>query len=358
MGKKLDDLTGKIFSLLKVIKYEGKDSKGRNQWLCECTCENKTPKIVHASNLRSGNVKSCGCLNNIEDLTGRIYGNLQILSYAGRNKHNKPLWNCLCSCDKNTKMIVDSESLKSGKTKGCGCMRGFIRDITSNKYGKLTAIKIVSKNKYGYHSWLCECECGGSKVVGYDCLENGHTQSCGCIKKSNTFEFNDDCITGITKKGERFYFDTEDYDIVLKYTWYIKNDYVVANDKNNKMIFMHRLVMNIIDDNIICDHRDHNTKDNRKMNLRQSTISENQMNKTIQRNNTSGVTGVSWFKTRNTWVVRINVNKKRIIIGYFKNFEEAVKARKEAERKYFGEFRYQIEDDVRFKEGNINEIRD
>ena len=64
------------------------------------------------------------------------------------------------------------------------------------------------------------------------------------------------------------------------------------------------------------------------------------MNRGLSSNNTSGVTGVSWVKSRQKWRVRINVLKKEINLGLFSNFEDAVKVRKMAEEKYFGEFSY------------------
>ncbi len=64
----------------------------------------------------------------------------------------------------------------------------------------------------------------------------------------------------------------------------------------------------------LVDHKNHGIRDNRKRNLRKCTMSQNQMNKKIQKNNTSGVPGVSWFPTRNTWVARININKKRVTL--------------------------------------------
>jgi hypothetical protein len=64
------------------------------------------------------------------------------------------------------------------------------------------------------------------------------------------------------------------------------------------------------------------------------------MNKGIISNNTSGATGVIWNKRLNKWQSRITVDKKDIYLGSYNNFEDAVKARKEAEEKYFGEFSY------------------
>ena len=58
----------------------------------------------------------------------------------------------------------------------------------------------------------------------------------------------------------------------------------------------------------------------------------------IQRKNKTGAKGVS--KNGKRWVASIQINKKRIYLGIFKNFDDAVKARKEAEEKYFGEYAY------------------
>ena len=55
--------------------------------------------------------------------------------------------------------------------------------------------------------------------------------------------------------------------------------------------------------------------------------------------NTSGRTGVYWFKRVNKWIAAIVVDKRQIHLGYFVNFEDAVKAREYAEIKYYGELK-------------------
>lgn len=54
------DLTGKTFCRLTVIESRGVDKRGEMTWLCRCECGNE--KVVKSSKLRSGNTKSCGCL--------------------------------------------------------------------------------------------------------------------------------------------------------------------------------------------------------------------------------------------------------------------------------------------------------
>lgn len=88
------------------------------------------------------------------------------------------------------------------------------------------------------------------------------------------------------------------------------------------------------------DHINHNPYDNRKDNLRIVTSTQNSYNRRIQSNNTSGVTGVYYANDRNKWRAYIKSDKKQIYLGQFDNKEDAIKARKEAEEKYFGEYSY------------------
>lgn len=59
------------------------------------------------------------------------------------------------------------------------------------------------------------------------------------------------------------------------------------------------------------------------------------LNKTIAKNNKSGIKGVSWDKTRFKWVAQIQFKGKTIFLGRFDKLEDAIIAREEAEEKYF-----------------------
>lgn len=88
------------------------------------------------------------------------------------------------------------------------------------------------------------------------------------------------------------------------------------------------------------DHINHNPSDNRRSNLRDCEHNQNIMNCKISKNNKSGYVGVIKIKSTSKWKAYINVNYKQINLGHHENKEDAIKARKEAEIKYFGEFRY------------------
>lgn len=53
-------------------------------------------------------------------------------------------------------------------------------DLTGQKFGKLLAVRDVGKTKFGVYNWLCECECGNTKIVRVMSLTSGNTKSCGC----------------------------------------------------------------------------------------------------------------------------------------------------------------------------------
>ena len=59
----------------------------------------------------------------------------------------------------------------------------------------------------------------------------------------------------------------------------------------------------------------------------------------MRKTNKSGVPGVCWNKNANKWRAKLTYKYKIIYLGYFDNLEDARKARKDAEIKYFGEFR-------------------
>lgn len=86
------------------------------------------------------------------------------------------------------------------------------------------------------------------------------------------------------------------------------------------------------------DHINLDTLDNRRCNIRYCTHQQNQMNQPLQRNNTSGVSGVSYYPPRHKFRARIKVNQKEIHLGYFDTFEDAVKARNIGMLCMFGQY--------------------
>ena len=58
-----------------------------------------------------------------------------------------------------------------------------VKDLTGQRFGRLTVIKRVKNNKYGKAMWLCQCECGNTKEIYSYSLTSGKSKSCGCLHK-------------------------------------------------------------------------------------------------------------------------------------------------------------------------------
>ena len=108
------DITGQVFGNWTVIKFHS-SSKNKILWLCKCSCG--TEKIIIGSTLKSGRSKSCGCLK-LPDLSGQVFGNWTVIKREG-SLNNKSTWLCKCSC--GTEKTVIGHNLKNGISKSCGC---------------------------------------------------------------------------------------------------------------------------------------------------------------------------------------------------------------------------------------------
>jgi len=86
------------------------------------------------------------------------------------------------------------------------------------------------------------------------------------------------------------------------------------------------------------DHINRDPRDDRWDNLREATQSENQRNKGLQKNNTTGYKCVYFEKDRNHWTVKVGINKKRFRLGYYKTAEEAHEAHRKHIEFLHGEF--------------------
>lgn len=133
--------------------------------------------------------------------------------------------------------------------------------------------------------------------------------------------------------------DLEDYELVKDYKWtYLKTGYL-ANSASNTLL--HRLIMKekIKSSKDTVDHINRDKLDNRKSNLRIVTKQVNLLNKGLQQNNTSGARGVK-VKTlksgKKVYEASIGLNGKDTYLGRFKDFNQAVLKRKEAEKELFG----------------------
>lgn len=188
MGK-LIDLTNRTFGLLTVIKRVDDVRPGRPMWLCKCECGNTV--VVSSTNLTKTNgTRSCGCLRHkpsptLIDLTDQVFGKLTALYKDETAPGRASKWVCQCECGELVSVL--SSSLRSGKTKSCGCDRKRLKhDLTGMQFGYLYVIGPVHNERIKGNEtrWQCECSnCGRVVEVGSYWLRNsdpyGH---CKCTR--------------------------------------------------------------------------------------------------------------------------------------------------------------------------------
>lgn len=168
MGK-IKNEVGNTYGYLTVIERAPNNSENRAMWLCKCKCGNET--VVMGKHLRSGNTKSCGCLNKEinskrcldihKDMIGKTYGYLTVIDYGdyaikpdGR-KDRKML--CKCELCKSLTQVRASD-LKNGKQIACGCI---------NSKGN-TFIKRYLENKIEYSSEYRFKDCIDERPLPFD----------------------------------------------------------------------------------------------------------------------------------------------------------------------------------------------
>ena len=149
-------------------------------------------------------------------------------------------------------------------------------DLTGKKFNRLTVLELGERNSSGQIQWKCKCECGNIVYATSYYLKSGHTKSCGCLNRENA--------------SNRF-----------------KKSNFTELRKNYK-----------------------------QQNVLKEGTSLSLINpKKLRKNNTSGVNGVYWDAKLNKYRARITVARKDISLGCFNKLEEAQKARKRAEDKYY-----------------------
>ena len=139
--------------------------------------------------------------------------------------------------------------------------------------------------------------------------------------------------------------DNVDFEYLNQWKWYAhkrrKTWYAGRNVRScSVQIQMHQLILKRMGyiRHKLTDHKNGNGLDNRRHNLRPATFAQNNHNRQLAANNTSGYKGVYWFKRTTKWVARIMVHGKYFYLGAFQYKIDAAKAYNKAAKKFFGKF--------------------
>jgi hypothetical protein len=161
--------------------------------------------------------------------------------------------------------------------------------------------------------------------------------------------------------GDFMVVDTKDIPTISRYVWshrqgdttkYVSGRERGVEFKKRKLVALHRILLGAIGKNVQVDHINGNGLDNRRVNIRLCTPSQNQGNRrTMKRGKSSRFKGVIFVTSpkKRPWKAQIGLNGKNISIGYFAEESDAAKAYDSAAKKLFGEFAFTNEDLLAYK---------
>ena len=283
----------KFGRLTALFPVEEKAKNGETQWMCQCECGGT--KVVKGSHLRGGNTQSCGCIRN-KKIEGQKFNKLTAIK-SRRRDDGRVVW--LCKCDCGNEIEVLTADLLNGLYVSCGCtgsrrtkfrtVESFntkaISDFVGKRFNEFVILAPTHKRYFEDVLWKCRCDCGKIFFAPTAFILNGKIKSCGHLheafnknfgkdirRKSNRYVFNKIGI-GFTIKGEKFYFDKEDYDKIKNYCWRF-NEYgtLIAHDpeawpEKKSVISAWRVIFNEKDKSKKIVYKNKNKWDLRKRNL-------------------------------------------------------------------------------------------
>lgn len=216
-------------------------------------------------------------------------------------------------------------------------------------YNKIEVLSLYRNEDTGKTDAWCKCICGKEKAIRATLLTRGLVYSCGCSKAE-----------GISKKTKKHGFTSH---ILWPIYSSMVNRCTSLRDKNfdsyggrgitvcdrwlesNGQGFLNFLEdMGECPEGLSLDRIDVNGN-YCKENCRWATGSEQMYNQRKRKTNTSGRTGVSFYTKRGKWSAEICIDNAKIRLGLFVSFEDAVKAREEAEILYYGELKPEVFND-------------
>lgn len=229
------DYTGMIFGKLTVLnEYEKRNRK--YYWKCLCECGNATwvfnGNLTSGEVKSCGCLSHEYHGPELEDLTGKTFYDLIVLKYD-KIKNGQRYWKCQCKCGNIT--YLSTRDLNSGKTKSCGC-RKYLDIKPGDVYGYLTVIKKLENKRgtNGAFIYKCKCKCGNEIEVASYNLQRERTRSCGCMFNKSFGE--DAIVTLLTDNDIDFKYQQRYDNLKAingkrySFDFYVNNNYIIEYD--------------------------------------------------------------------------------------------------------------------------------
>ena len=210
-------------------------------------------------------------------------------------------------------------------------------NLIGQKFGKLTVVSETDKRRGSHVIYECLCDCGNTCYVPSDFLRRKRNPKshCGCSHKGrgeNKFYIHGETVVMEDNKGHRCKISIQDLSRVKQFYWNAQGDYWYTCYPTK--IALHRFITEC-PDSMVVDHVNHDPSDNRRVNLRICTYSQNNQNRTPY--GRSLPKGVSKAGDRYRAYIMYNGNKLQ---QSFETLEQAISKRKEWELRYHKEYKY------------------
>ena len=127
-------------------------------------------------------------MGKVKDLTGQRFDKLTVIKDSGQRKNRQVVWECQCDCGNITYVV--GGALRSGHTTSCGCARKGknIKDISNQRFGKLVVLELDYVDHNRHARWKCQCDCGNIvSILGNELRSGMVTQCHDCAKKELVF---------------------------------------------------------------------------------------------------------------------------------------------------------------------------
>lgn len=125
-GTRIPDLAGLIFGRWTVIKFAGRNERRQALWCCACECGTEkavpgTQLRCGATKSCGCAGRDATSARTRVDMIGKTFGRLTVTGFDGISKGRNALWRCTCSCG-TSEVVVRGSSLRSGNCRSCGCL--------------------------------------------------------------------------------------------------------------------------------------------------------------------------------------------------------------------------------------------